>query len=273
MKVTQGRQPIFWMVRLLGAIGFVMAVVMIGQTGLQLQSIRADRLRLEEQQEYLSQARREIIRRAEEAHGEIQAALDESSPFRGEPGAVHSLEQVVRQLSQSTDDLSALSALNRLDAMADNMATVEKQAVAWRAQYDTELNDLNEQRSRARTYVGALRNEAELQEGRRRLRIATEFKARKAAQGEEAARLSLLLTDHAQEENHGLADFRTDLADLARIVELFNAEENVDALVDLKDNLLRPALARITYQFDLIQDLKLALFGKGTQRTIPIKES
>jgi hypothetical protein len=122
---------------------------------------------------------------------------------------------------------------------------------------------LNGQRSLARTYVGALRKEAELQEGRRRLRIATEFKARKTAQGEEAARLSLLLTDHAQQENHGLADFRTDLADLARIVELFNAEENVDTLVDLKDNLLRPALARITYQFDLIQDLKLALFGKG----------
>ena len=59
------------------------------------------------------------------------------------------------------------------------MATVEKQAVAWRVQYDTELNDLNQQRSQVRTYVGALRNEAELQEGRRRLRIATEFKARK----------------------------------------------------------------------------------------------
>jgi hypothetical protein len=36
MKVTQGKQPIFWLVRLLGAIGLVMAVVMIGQTGLQL---------------------------------------------------------------------------------------------------------------------------------------------------------------------------------------------------------------------------------------------
>ena len=34
MKATQGKQPIFWLVRLLGAIGFVMAVVMIGQTGL-----------------------------------------------------------------------------------------------------------------------------------------------------------------------------------------------------------------------------------------------
>src|ERR1700760_4034605 len=120
MKVPQGKQPIFWLVRLLGAIGFVMAVVMIGQTGLQLQSIRTDRLRLEDQQEHLSQATREIIRRAEEAHGEIQAALDENSPFRGKSGAVHSLAQVVSQLSRSTDDQSALSALNRLDTMANN---------------------------------------------------------------------------------------------------------------------------------------------------------
>jgi hypothetical protein len=121
MKVPQGRQPIFWMVRLLGAIGFVMAVLMIGQTGLQLQSIRADRLRLEEQQEHLSQARREIIRRAEEAHGEIQAALDENSPFRGKPGAVHSLEQVVRQLSQSTND--ATRAIRMQEQSSDQALT------------------------------------------------------------------------------------------------------------------------------------------------------
>ena len=237
MKATQRRQPIFWMVSLLGVIGFVMVAVMIGQSGLQLQSIRTDRMRLEEQQEHLSRATREIIQRAEEAHGEIQAALDENSPFTGNSGAVHSLKEVARQLSQSMDDLSALSALNRLDAMANQMATVEKQALAWRSQYDMDLNDLTEQRRRVRTYVAALRNEAELQEGRRRLRIATEFKARQAAQGEEAARLSLLLTDHAQQENHGLVDFRADLADLARIVELFNAEEDVDDLVYLKDNL------------------------------------
>ena len=92
MKATQRRQPIFWMVSLLGAIGFVMVAVMIGQSGLQLQSIRTDRMRLEEQQEHLSRATREIIQRAEEAHGEIQAALDENSPFTGNSGAVDESE-------------------------------------------------------------------------------------------------------------------------------------------------------------------------------------
>ena len=35
-----------------------------------------------------------------------------------------------------------------------------------------------------------------------------------------------------------LSEFKTDLADLARIVELFNGEQNVDNLADLKDNKL-----------------------------------
>src|SRR5262249_43372972 len=34
-------------------------------------------------------------------------------------------------------------------------------------------------------------------------------------------------------------------------------------LADLKDNKLKPALDRLTYQFDLVEDLKTALFGKG----------
>jgi hypothetical protein len=76
MKTSQRVQPIFWMVRLLGALGFVMVAVMIGQSGLQLRSIRTSRVRLQEQQEHLKQPAREILRHAWEAQKEIQAALD-----------------------------------------------------------------------------------------------------------------------------------------------------------------------------------------------------
>ena len=48
MKTTRRGQPIFWMVRLLAALGFVMVAVMIGQSGLQLQSMRTGRVRLQE---------------------------------------------------------------------------------------------------------------------------------------------------------------------------------------------------------------------------------
>ena len=263
MKTTRRGPGIFWMVRLLGALGFVMVAVMIGQSGLQLQSIRTSRVRLQEQQEHLNQPTREILQRAGEARREIQAALDENTPFTGKSGAITGLAEAAHQLSQSTDDPSASLALNRLGAVANRMAVVEEGALAWRTQYDVDLGNLAQQRTQVRAYVAALRNEAELQEGRRRLREAIQFKAWRTAQGEEAARLALILTEQARQESHGLREFKTDLADLARIVELFNGEQNVDNLTDLKDNKLRPALNRITYQLELLQDLKIALFGNG----------
>ena len=260
---TQGRTGIFWMVRLLGALGFVMVAVMIGQSGLQLRSIRNSRVRLQKQQAQLNQSTREILRLTTEARTEIQEALDENRPYTEESGAVTSLAPAARKLSQSTDDPSALSALNRLAEGANYMAAIEKRALAWRTQYDVNLENLQEQRTQVRAYVATLRNEAELQEGRRRLQEAIQFRTWRTAQGEEAARLALSLTKQRQRESHDLSEFKTDLADLARVVELFNGEQNIDRLVELKDNNLRPALDRINYQLELLQDLKTALFGKG----------
>jgi signal transduction histidine kinase/DNA-binding response OmpR family regulator len=263
MNTTQRGSGILWMVRLLGGLGFVMVAVMIGQNGLQLQSIRTSRAHLEQEQEHVNRPTREILKLANEARGEIQEALDEKTPFGEESAAVTNLARAAHQLSQSTEDPSALLALNRLAEMANEMAAVEKQALAWRTQYDVNLENLSQQRTQVRAYVSALRNEAELQEGRRRLREAIQFKSWRIAKGEEAARLALALTEQALQESHGLNEFKTDLADLARVVELFNGEENVDNLTNLKDNKLRPALDRITYQLELLQDLKTALFGSG----------
>ena len=133
MKTIRRGPGILWMVRLLGALGFVMVAVIIGQSGLQLQSIRNSRMRLQEQQEHLNQPTREILKLAGEARTEIQAALDEDTPFTEKSGAVTSLAEAARQLSRSTDDPSAFLALNRLAEMANKMSGVEKQALAWRA--------------------------------------------------------------------------------------------------------------------------------------------
>jgi two-component system sensor histidine kinase/response regulator len=251
------------MVRLLGALGFVMVAVMVGQNGLQLQSFRQSRGRLQEELDHLNQPTREIVERSRDARKEIAAALDENAPFTEKSGAVLNLAQAARQLSQSTDDPAALLALKRLDEVAKNMAAVEKQALAWRTQYDANLDNLAEQRTQVHAYITALRNEAELQEGRRRLQEAIQFKNWRTAKGEDAARLAQILAGRARQESQGLSEFRTDLADLARIVELFNGEQNVDNLASLRDTKLGPALDRITYQLVLLEDLKVALFGKG----------
>jgi PAS domain S-box-containing protein len=263
MKMAHRREGIFWMVRLLGALGLVMVAVMIGQSGLQLQSMRTSRQRFQEQEEHLNQSTQEILQRAGEARREIQAALDESTPFTEKSGAVTSLAQAARQLSQSTDDPSALEALSQVDSAANHMSAVEILALAWRSHHDVNLESLAHRRAQVRTYVGALRNEAELQEGKQRLQEATRFQQWKKAPGEEAARAALALTVQAERESHALSEFRTDAADLARIIELLNGEQNLNDLANLKDNELWPAFERIIDQPELVQNLKDALFGQG----------
>jgi two-component system sensor histidine kinase/response regulator len=262
MKMVPRREGIFWMVRLLGALGFVMVAVMIGQSGLQLQSMRTSREKLQDQEERLNQSTREILQRAGEARREIQATLDGNVSFTGS-SAVASLAQAARQLSMSTDDLSALEALNQLDSAANHMSAVEILALAWRNHHDVNLENLARQRAQVRAYLAALRNEAELQEGQRRLRKAIRFQQWRKAQGEEAARTAVILTEQEERESQPLNEFRTDAADLARIVEILNGEPNVTDLANIKDNELWSALDRIIYEPELIQSLKTTLFGPG----------
>ena len=66
--------------------------------------------------------------------------------------------------------------------------------------YDADLENLAQQQTQVRAFVAALRNEAELQDGRRRLREAIQFRNWRTAQGEEAARLALILTEQASRE-------------------------------------------------------------------------
>jgi hypothetical protein len=82
------------------------------------------------------------------------------------------------------------------------MAAVEKQALAWRSQYDVDLENLGQQRTQVRAYVSALRNEAELQEGRRRLHEAIQFKNWRKAQ----VRVSAIFDGDAIGKIEGVVD-------------------------------------------------------------------
>jgi two-component system sensor histidine kinase/response regulator len=267
MKTHAGGRRIIWMVRLLGVLGVVMVAVTIGRLGFQQRYVRTNRIRLQEQQEFLDQTARAILQGAGDVRKEVQIALDENIPFTSKPDAATRLEETARQLRQSTTDPSIHFALNRLDSAATSMAAVEKTAVDWRRHYEADLASLAQKRVEVRNYLAALRNGAELRDGRQRLQQAIQFKRWRTAQGEEAPRVAqTILAEQEQQQRYGLSDFKTDLIDLERIVEVFNGEGNLDNLADLKDNQLRPALDRVgTYHYEsgLVQDLWLALFGNG----------
>ena len=79
MSTTQGARRIFWMVRLLGALGLVIVVVIICQVSFQLSSIRNSRTRLHSEEDLQNQTSRNILDHALSAQKEIQATLETMS--------------------------------------------------------------------------------------------------------------------------------------------------------------------------------------------------
>src|SRR5258707_9027820 len=135
MSGTESRR-IFWMSRLLGALGLVMVVVVVSQSGLELKLIQTGRAELQEQQERLGRASQEITQRAAEAQKEIEAIFDENIPLTNGTNAVNSFVRTAKQLSNANKNNSGSSSLQRLVVLANHLADLEHRAQAWRETRD-----------------------------------------------------------------------------------------------------------------------------------------
>ena len=277
---TQGEQRIVWKVRLLGGLGLVMVVVMIGLVGFQLQSIRANRIRLQEEQQQLNLESQHIVEIATEARTIVRAVLDENIPLSDKSRTITTFLDGVNRLLQSINAPFAAAALKRIDAVENDLGDVAQRAYRWSVKYDPVWNDVSQQRTLTlvRESITKLRAAVETQEGKERLQEAIQFKHWRSAQGEEAARLAqVILTEQEKRRSWRVGEFKDQLAEVSRLVEVLNAEQNVDNLADLKDNRLKPALDRLSYNMGFLADspdqgvgavqpveeLKIALFGKG----------
>src|SRR5258708_26079014 len=135
MSGTESRR-IFWMSRLLGALGLVMVVVVVSQSGLELKSIQTGRAELQEQQERLERASQEIAQRAAEAQKEIEAIFDEKIPLTNGTNAANSFVRTAKQLLNANKNNSGSSSLQRLVVLAKHLTDLEYRAQAWRETHD-----------------------------------------------------------------------------------------------------------------------------------------
>ncbi len=127
---------IFWMVRLLGALGLVMVIVVVSQSGFELKSIQTGRAELQKQQERLERASQEIAQRAAEAQKEIEAIFDENIPLTNGTNAVKSFVRTAEQLLNSNKNDSGPGSLHRLVVLANHLSALEQRAQAWRETHD-----------------------------------------------------------------------------------------------------------------------------------------
>jgi PAS domain S-box-containing protein len=252
MKNPRENTRIFWLVRLLAAAGLATIMVLIGLVGRQISSIHTERVKLQKEQEQLYKESEEILRRSGEARGEIIAIL-EGDPAAGDSGATKGLEEMIDRLIATKDHSFTPDMLKQLDDLTDSLSAVEVRALAWRAQYDTVLQDLREQRTmgQVRNMIAGLRGAVETLEGKQRLHDAIQLKRWRAANGADAASLALaILADQDRRRNQGTGDLERELAEMESLVELLRGEEHPDNLPNLKDNLLTPALERLRHDLD-----------------------
>jgi PAS domain S-box-containing protein len=252
MSSPKGTRRIFWMVRLLAAVGLMTIILLIGLVGRQISSFRTERVKLEKEQKRLYQTSEEILRRSSEARGEIIAILDDNTLTR-KSGAADRLAEMVNQLLNSPDHPFAPDALKQLNTLTDRLAEVERRALAWRMHYDTVWQDLRQQRTigQVRDLITGLRGAVETLEGRHRLQEAIQFKRWRAASSDEAAHLAqVILAEQGSKLYRGAGDLERDLAEIESLVELLGGEEQQDNLPNLKDNKLTPALERLSHDID-----------------------
>ncbi len=133
---------IFWMVRLLGALGLVMVVIVVSQSGFELKSIQTGRAELQEQQERLERASQEIAQRAAEAQKEIEAIFDEKIPLTNGTNAANSFVRTAKQLLNANKNNSGSSSLQRLVVLAKHLADLEYRAQTWRETHDLSQDGL-----------------------------------------------------------------------------------------------------------------------------------
>jgi PAS domain S-box-containing protein len=152
------------MSRLLGALGLVMVIVVVSQSGLELKSIQTGRAELQKQQERLERASEEIALRAAEAQKEIEAIFDGNIPLTHGTNAVNSFVRTAEQLFNSNKNDSGSSSLQRLVVLANHLADLAHRAQAWRETRDLSKDalPLRGEREKLKDELAAIGKEIEV---------------------------------------------------------------------------------------------------------------
>lgn len=273
---------IFWLVRWLVVIGLLTVVLTLGLVGWTLTHIRRERAEIGLEKQKLDQAALALREAATLGQQEIEILLaDQPQPGTNSAAAVEKLLALVSEQMRSPASSINRSNLDLLQTHASQLAVLAGHAQRWQASNRVVFADLQAQRSlgRVREILTELRIAVDTLEGCRRLEDAKKFRRWWAATGTEAAQLaSGILLEQSQRQSRDTVDFRNQLSECARLVEMLAGEEQFDNLANLKDNQFKPIFDRMSQAMVMLQNmesvpdafttttleqLKTAIFGAG----------
>ena len=272
---------VHWMVWGLVGVAFAAGMITIGVIGWTLSKVRTERSELIQHEQNLVRTSEEVSKLALESRTEIEGLLQGGAVQTGKGRAIGEWSGLIRQQLNSTPDETLRPTLNRLEASVADLESLWERSGTWNTQYLVASEDLKEQRTLAevRGIIHTLSAAVETLEGRHRLQEAIQHRRWRTAKGATAARLAEeILKGQANQQTHALREIRSELADVARLVEVLAGEQQADNLTNIKDNKLKPSLDRLARSLNALTKnesvpsqlgietfdaLKVALFGEG----------
>jgi len=225
-----------WLLTLVGmSAGGIMLLIF----ALSIQDMRAERRSRDALQQETVRTAEVMHRSLGEAESELTRLLDEQAEAEGAGEWIAHFRAelpTVARVNPSRQEAAVVA--------IDELAGLYRRAVDWRAAYLRGHNQFRERRRAVESALLALREVVEKAEGRERLQLAIELNRLLGRDGAEP---------HAPgngdaprpKMNPVLTAARSELADLALLLERMVAEPNADRLVDYKDNRLKPILTRL----------------------------
>ena len=239
MSPTQHRTSTSRLVWLLSLVGMSAGGIMLLIFALSIQDMRAERRSRDALQQETVRTVEVLHRSLGRAEAELTGLLEGQAQ---EQGAGEWIAEFRAELPTVTRVDPA-----RRDAAAsaiEELASLHREAVGWQAERQGGHALFLERRSAVESALLSLREAVEKAEGKERLQLAIELnrlQGRGATGAADPAGVALLRS----RLNPVLTAARTELADLALLMERMVAEPNADQLVDYKDNRLKPTLSRL----------------------------
>ena len=281
MKQNEGKRIIVMIWILVGA-GLVAGAITLAMFVWHLADIQDRRGWLIARGKELAKEIYQTRELAEEVHASIDTILrlDTVSTPREDPAEdLHKYVQKTLGVNRAREEITLH--FQELEGPVERYKEVWDQAVQWQNEYQRVFLDFREGRTLKEVQgpINRLRELIRSKEGKRRIHNAILYRRWLEAQGRERSRLAqTLLERQVDNETQNLDASETELEELARFVEYLSGEEQIDNLVDIKDNELMPSLERLKRdlrnlaEYDEgflpedsqpLEAIYVALFGKG----------
>jgi hypothetical protein len=174
-------------------------------------------------------------------------------------------------------DPESREALERLDRQLSELKELRRECLDWSLEADQVHSAFPQARLKVESSLSEMRAEIIGLEGRQRLQRAIQIRAYRLAGGIRDHQLTHQIIGDLSRGSE-ITTIKTELTDLTLLNERLVSEDQIDNLVDLKDNQIKATLDRLHHVLkplaerntmtavlapDLLKDLEIHLFGQG----------